>query len=633
MIQPVKKLSLLLYHKEKERFLNKLQGLGVVHIVENPDATSATLQSIQSKLKNSERVSKALSLIAKSSPEPVSKADAKSAEQILKEYDELDSRKESLAAQLQAQKKNIALLRPWGDFAPEQVARLSQVGITLRFFETTEKKFNTLPREKLTLEVISHHGSTVYFVSLERNERAEIAADEVTLPTTSLSAAHKEVERLESQKAAAEHELLQLSAYCDVLDEYLADQQVGRDYEAAGLSMENGAEGRVLSLTGWIPENLQNKVAAFLDTFPAWYSFTDATPDDNAPVKLKNNKFACLFEPIINIYSLPDYFELDPTPFVAPFFAFFFGICLGDLGYGLLLLIISAIGLVKGPAKLKIFMYLGLVLGVTTSIGGLLLNTFFGHAIFAVPGMENGYFPNGPGAALLTPVATDTGTYFPAMPFSLYIGLLQMMFGVILKMINRVRNQGPVYGIQPLATLLMIAGIGILMTKIDFIDLRKFSFGIVQVGESIASIPDSVMQALIFGGLGLLLLFNNPQKIIPVRLGLGLWELYNFAQGLMGDSLSYLRLFALGLAGGLLGAAFNQIAFMFVTSETGDVSYGSPLIVFTILILIFGHALNFALASLGAFVHPLRLTFVEFYNNLEFNGGAKPFRPFTREIK
>jgi V/A-type H+-transporting ATPase subunit I len=101
----------------------------------------------------------------------------------------------------------------------------------------------------------------------------------------------------------------------------------------------------------------------------------------------------------------------------------------------------------------------------------------------------------------------------------------------------------------------------------------------------------------------------------------------------MADGLSYLRLFALGLAGGLLGAAFNQIAFMFIITKEGTLNYASPLIICTILILIIGHTLNFILAALGSFVHPLRLTFVEFYNNVVFKGGGQAFRPFSKAVK
>ena len=127
--------------------------------------------------------------------------------------------------------------------------------------------------------------------------------------------------------------------------------------------------------------------------------------------------------------------------------------------------------------------------------------------------------------------------------------------------------------------------------------------------------------------MGALLAFfyNSPGKNPFLNLGLGLWDTYNTATGLVGDLLSYIRLFALGLTGGILGAVFNELA---VTAGTG---IGVPVVsqLIMLVILLFGHSLNIALCALGSVVHPLRLTFVEFYKNAGFEGGGKPYRPFS----
>jgi len=135
------------------------------------------------------------------------------------------------------------------------------------------------------------------------------------------------------------------------------------------------------------------------------------------------------------------------------------------------------------------------------------------------------------------------------------------------------------------------------------------------------------------GGIVMLLLFNNVDKSIFMRPLTGLWALYNFSTGFFSNALSYLRLFALGLAGGLLGHEINNIAHLFVTDANGDINYASVGAVATVLILVGGHALNIALAGLGAFVHPLRLTFVEFYGAVGFKGGATPYVPFAKTRK
>jgi V/A-type H+-transporting ATPase subunit I len=633
MIVEMKKLTLLLYHREKEQFLQRLQELGVVHVEENPEASSEALREVQEKIRAAERVRQSLKRLEAAKKLSVEPASDKDADTVVARYNELEAGVENLENQIQVQRKNIDVLEPWGNFDPAGIERLRESGVRIRFFVTTPKRFAAMEKPNATLEEINRRGSSVCFVVFERGEKGEIDAEEVVLPAISLSTARERRKELESKKIEAERKLDELTRYRGVLDTFLGEQQCGRDLESARLSMGEQVEGRVLSFTGWLPASKEEKVRAFLDQFPAWYRTDDAGPEDRVPVELVNKKSINLFEPIVNIYSLPDYFELDPTPFIAPFFAFFFGLCLGDVGYGLLLAGLSVVGLAKGPAGLRRFMQLGIILGIMTAIGGVFLNTFFGHPIFEVPGYGNALMSGGRAAALLAPVETETGTYFPAMPFSVYIGVLQILVGIALKGINRVRNNGPAWGIQPVSHALMVVGVVSYLAGLDFMDLKKLELGGFALGTMVASVPLSVVGVLIGGGLVLHMLFNNPNKGLPIRFGLGLWELYQFASGLMSDGLSYLRLFALGLAGGLLGAAFNQIAFMFITTEAGDINYASVGMIGTIFVLIVGHTLNFVLAALGAFVHPLRLTFVEFYNNLEFKGGGVPYRPLSKEIR
>lgn len=633
MIVPMKKLSLLLYHKERESFLTSLQDLGVVHIEENPEVTSEDLETLQGNLKTSDSVIKSLNKIEKELLSPVSQEIDGNAEEIIEKFDECEQQIEKIDQKIASLQKDIKALSVWGNFEPSSVERLKNSGINLRFFELTEKKFDELNKDGFYFEVINRQSGTVFFTAIEKEKAVSIDADEIILPKISLGKAEQQVGELESQKATVNSSLQDLVRYKNIIQNYFNVNSDSRGFEAARINMQEAAEGKLLLMTGWLPLDNEKKVAEFLDKYSSWYQFSEPTKDDKIPVKLKNRKTWKLFEPILKIYSLPDYFEIDPVPFFAPFFAFFFGLCLADFGYGILLLIISGIGLAKVPKNLKPFMFLGLILGFCTLIGGFILNTFFGHPIFATAGAETGYFKSGVAWALLTPVVTEAGTYFPAMPFAMYIGVLQILVGTVMRMVNQLRNEGFMYTLHPFASFLMICGVTVLMAGIDFVDMGKFTFGSLQLGPMLQSIPMKLTIAVIFTGLGILFLFNNPNKIIPVRLGMGLWELYQFGSGLMADALSYLRLFALGLAGGLLGAAFNQIAFMFILTKEGTVNYANPLIICTILVLIIGHSLNFILAALGSFVHPLRLTFVEFYNNVVFKGGGQPFTPFSKVVK
>jgi V/A-type H+-transporting ATPase subunit I len=633
MIIPMKKLSLLLFHRDREAFLHALQELGVVHVAEDPERIGEGLESVDTCIRSAERVAVSLRRLAKLEHDPVAQATDRTVESVIAAYEDLEAQIEKAEQHIQITKKEIQVLRPWGDFDPAAVKRLRDVGVSMRFYQAPEQQYSEIASGETPVEEIGREGKTVYFAVVQRGEPQPVDAEEVTLPERSLSQCKQALAALEQERAAAHDSLVKLTAYDNVLTDYIEHESSKRDFEAARLSMEGGAEGAVLHLTGWVPHTKEKAVRSFLDERSVWYSLDEPTQDEEPPVMLKNNKTSSLFEPIINIYSLPDYFELDPTPFIAPFFAFFFGLSLGDLGYGILLILIALFGIVKGPSRLKPFMYLGLVLGGATAVSGVFLNTFFGAPLFAAAGDSGGILQEGGVLAMLSPVQTERGTYFPAMPFSMYLGVVQLTIGLFIKMAVSWRTEGPAYAIEPFSSAMMIAGLTMLMAKIDFIDMGKLTLGPVSIGPALAGVPDGAMLAILFCGLGLFLLFNSPSKKIFIRPLLGLWGLYNFASGLMSYSLSYLRLFALGLAGGLLGAAFNQIAFMFITSDAGEVNYGSPLIIATILVLLVGHSLNLALAALGAFVHPLRLTFVEFYGISGFKGGGKPYKAFAKPAK
>jgi len=120
--------------------------------------------------------------------------------------------------------------------------------------------------------------------------------------------------------------------------------------------------------------------------------------------------------------------------------------------------------------------------------------------------------------------------------------------------------------------------------------------------------------------------YNNPDKNIFINFGGGLWSIYGMATGLLGDLLSYIRLFALGLTGGVLGGVFNQLAIELTSSLPWLIRW-LPML----LILLLGHGINFGLCMISSFVHPMRLTFVEFFKNADFEGGGKAFTPFRKK--
>jgi V/A-type H+-transporting ATPase subunit I len=297
------------------------------------------------------------------------------------------------------------------------------------------------------------------------------------------------------------------------------------------------------------------------------------------------------------MYSLPHYHELDLTPFFAPFFMLFFGLCLGDTGYGLLVLFGTLYARSKVSPSLKPVMSLASFFGAATVICGIVSGTFFGIPLLD---MEWAWMTS------LKRVMLNSDQMFN---LALIIGGVQVIFGLFVRAYATVIRYGWIYSFERWGWLILLIGGG----------------GMYLVTEK-AMLPPDTARYLTYAVLGIagvcIFVLNDPKRNPLINIGVGLWNSFNMATSVLGDLLSYIRLFALGLSGSVMGLVFNDLAMKL----SGDTPVVSQLVM--IIILLFGHSINIFMSSIGAFVHPLRLTFVEFYKNAGFEGGGKPYKPF-----
>ncbi len=648
MIVPMTKLSILVFYREKKEFLKSLQEIGIMHIEENRDGEQAenVSEAYKKAIKQSHSCEAMIQVLTEmykdqeldSIPLKGKQLPEGKIQEIIKEFETAEQKKESLLQDLSDVKKDIKQIKPWGEFDPEIIAALELKGVNLRFFETSEKKFKTLKIGDICLEVVSILKNRVKFLVFEKETKFETdQAEEINLPIKSLQALDEEVKRIQAELDKIDILYEKLTIYIDALEEFKTSSNNTAAYATADSSMVAEMKGKAFSLTGWFPTSREKMVNDFLEDYICYYRLEKPDSYDNVPILLKNNRFTRLFEPITKIYSLPSYREIDPTPYFAPFFVIYFGLCLGDLGYGFMTLFIATFALLKGPPKFRNFYYIGIILGFMTIISGIALNSFFGESVFFLRGNQQYLFRSEFGAMLSflgSYISVEKLTVFPAMGFAIFLGFVQVLLGIILQCVNRIRQHGFAWGIHPASFFIIICGILFSISYgdktsgfkgITGIDISTYQLAGLKIGSWLTIPPQEFGIFLIVFGLILMFLFNNPDKKIFLRPLMGLWELYGFATGIVGDILSYLRLFALGLASGLLGNAFNGIAFGFIENSI------FPGIIGTVILLVFAHALNFGLAILGAFVHPLRLTFVEFYKNLDFEGGGMGYSPFLKE--
>ena len=583
MITQMKKYTFLVFHRDYEPFLEQLRELGVVHITQKAAGLIEDNEALQAALQREDELRR---LLKQGAPD-----------QLINERSNIQER--IAAAQEAAKQASI-----WGEFDAARIAELKASGYALRFFECATKAFQ--PEWGIA---VNEKGGKTYFVQIgEGLDLSETTASELPAPEKSEAAWLQEIEHLKGLYAAAETRIVAWQkANMDDLQAQLTEARQQIDWQKVTLSTDKLAEGALCLFEGFCPIDKEPELNAMLAEAQVYYEETDPEKEDATPIELKNNFFTRLFEPITRLYSLPNYAELDPTPFFAPFFMLFFGLCLGDGGYGLVILLAGIAVILKAP-KLKEWGWLGVFMGATTMIVGILTGMFFGinleEVAFLAPVKQ--YFITETNAT----VHFMGGSYHPMMVFAILIGIFQILFAMGFKVVKITLRDGFKYAAYDCAWLVA------LVTLI--------------VWAATASSLSTIGLYCIYAILGIcalfILFYSNPdRKILLVNIGGGLWGTYNMVSGLLGDVLSYIRLFALGLAGGILGNVFNALALQAGGALPGWIGW-LP----TLLILVFGHTLNFALCLISSVVHPMRLTFVEFYKNAGFEGGGREYKPFKK---
>jgi len=605
MVAKMKKLTFLIYHKDYEQFLRDLRELGVVHVVENKlnQAQSERLDKLYMQWKQLTEAKKMLEKYRdKKNPLPPNPVDVEKGYRLPQEIEKIQADAATLMQQLQISKKERDALIPWGNFDPENISRLERAGYFIHFFVVSNRDYNPEWEDLYNAIVIETKNSKTYFITItkEQDIPQKLNLEAVKMPEVSLEQLNRMIDQLNAKLQENEEKLKRLTADLPSLEAAIKEIDSEIRFTRVHVSADHVADNKIMLLQGWVPESNEQDIRNYLEFQEVYYIIEDPQPEDDVPIQFDNNKFIKLFEPITEMYMLPKYNELDLTPFFAPFYMIFFGLSLGDIGYGLFLFLVATIVKVMKKKSLgttlKNVLSLVQVLGASTVVCGLLTGGFFGFNIYEV---NIPFFQN-----MKNHVYFDNNQMFE---LSLILGVVQIMFGMFLKIINRTKQFGFKHA---------LATVGWFIFLLSFIVAYLFPVALPMLG--------TVHQIILLGSAILFLFFNSPGKNLFLNFGLGLYDIYNMATGLLGDVLSYVRLFALGLSGGILASVFNSLA----TGMSPKDSIIGPLV--TIVIFVMGHAINIFMDTLGAVVHPMRLTFVEFYKNAEFTGGGKKYNPFRK---
>ncbi len=550
-------------------------------------------------------------------------------------------------------------------------------------------KIRAALREAVPLASVAeygHHGSTQAWIVLVHKSaladaRSVLGASKFKeasfpghedYPAEEASRARLHIAELVEQIAEAEAELVQVAA--DHFDQAVAlAEAVDGELAAANTLGRFGRTERAFVVTGWVMASRADELIAALSPWAGDLDINlrEPTDEEDPPVELDNPKFLKPFETLTDLYGRPSYRELDPTPFLAPFFLLFFAICIGDVGYGAMLILGSWLIKTKLDVApgVKRFMDLMMLGGAAAMVVGVLFASYFALDVSVLPGFLRALQLLDPLAQLQTFLLITIG-----------LGVLQVFFGVGIAAYDTWRKGDPAAAIfEQMSTIFLFVMVGVCSWAYAagnaLIGQAALVIGllgtVLMQGRTIeAALGDTErpvwdraigwawvasmlawVASLAFGGPGFILwilggltlvgLFvsRTVRKSVVSFLG-GAYAVYGMS-AFLGDILSYTRLAALGLSGALVGMVFNVLAKMVwdpvgALFSGGGMGYvwGVVALVSAIAIFVVGHVFNVVINLLGAFVHPARLQFVEFFSKF-YEGGGRPLAPFrfaTRSV-
>ena len=602
MIEKMKVLHIVASASRKEELLNKLRDLGVVHFAEKQTADKACLDRINN-------LTKAVMALKDYAPKKLSSEILPDEEfEVLfnKVLEAINNKKELIS------KKGNAVslkdkLAAWGDFVPEEVKALKDKGFDLHFYKIDKKTLDILAANEdikyVSLSPIDKTPVIAVFGALGN----EFAASEFILPEKGLGELEKEIKDCDTKLYECEDILTKAAAYIPSFNDQILKAQNVEEYS----SMSNTAqcEDSLVWLSGYIPEVDVDGFKDLAAKEGLAYAICDPDEDDEkVPTKVKYNKLTRLMTPVFDILgTVPGYREYDISFWFLGFFTLFFAMIIGDAGYGLIFLLVAIALNVKGK-KLTDTVMLLYVLSVGTIIWGALTGTWFGLE----GAMKIGFLKN-----LVIPSFANYPEYFGVsttdqqnaiMKFCFIIGTVQLTLACIMNIRRKIKSKD----------LSLFADVGWLLA----IDALYFVVLFLVIGEKVNLIP---VAAVVIAGFLMVVVFGGmaPGKSFAEGLKAGLGDAFTCFLNTIsafGNIMSYIRLFAVGMASLAIAQSFNNMA----------MGFDGPLVVVGAAIMIIGHALNLVMGLLSVVVHGVRLNLLEFSGQLGMEWSGIAYNPFKK---
>lgn len=584
MILPMIKVTFVGLESEKQRFLRRLQEVGVTHLILPDDGTEPG--DLARSLNRTVEVRK---FLARKGPKGAANP-ALDAEAVCARREELGKEEAALQADIVTLKKQWAQAEPWGDFSAEDLQELDRKGLHAQFFRVPRKVYEALSFEGVFHQVVSERGGDVCFATFSLTP-VEMGFNEEKVPAQSVAEIDREISYKQAKLQEIEKEYALLARSLETLEKAEASLTDVLAFQRAVLNSREELDRRLFVLQCWSPVPEQELLQRIGEGFKLVHYAEQPQEHDRMPVKLDNPPVFESGEDLVKIYSYPSQKDFDPSPFVLYCFAVFFGMIVGDLGYGLVLLGLTVWlqRKVKSTSPMAVRMFrLMYMLSFSVLVWGVIGAGFFGMKL--------------PDDHILVRISVMDYNSQEGQKEIMIISILIGMIHICLSLAIRLYKE------RDFSSIGWIVAIW-----------SAFFYLNSKMAHDMDNPP--AMYGLI-AGLAVVFLFSSKSKNPLVRVAEGLQGLLGIVQ-IFSDVLSYLRLFALGVATVYIAQTFNILA--------GSVSGSLPVVgyLFAAIILFIGHTLNIGLAIMGGVIHGLRLNFLEWYRWC-FEGDGLEYKPFQR---
>ncbi len=639
MIVPMKKVSLIIPGDKKTEALKALQKLGMLHI-EISEGSGEKLGQLQEQ---TTKLEKALYIAVSKKKTEQKELSASEALDIAKEIISLDEQRNACQGEQLALNTELENLKSWGDFDPESIFALVKKGVDIEFYELPKAEYNSLAENIKTVKLEQTKASVKCLIikshaAGEDEVISSLNVYKLNLPQKSTEEMRQRVSELQETINSIEEKITGYAVYSQAMKNAVKVLEKDIEFEtyATGMTDESLSENdkKIISVAyfnGYIEAENLDKLKETAKTNAWGLLAEDPCTEDDVPTKLKNNKFVSLIYPLTDFLgAVPGYFEYDISGWFLAFILVFFGIIFGDGGYGLFICAVASIPIIKNLIAKKpvspAFLLIGLF-GLSTVLWGTLTCTWFGLSAEQIPQwLQNLSIP------VISNVYEDK-IWYPfwtegqaglttAQNLQIFCFSLALIQLTIAHIKGFVRNKGSLKMLGDIGSILQLLGIYYLVLSL-VVNPEVFSFSVV-----ISGIPvGTVSIALIGVGFLLSFVFSNYEGNIVKSILASLTNIVSVLLGVVNvfsDIVSYIRLWAVGLAGAAIAATVNELA--------GPLLGNFLFMIIAIVLLVFGHGLNMILNVLSVIVHGIRLNTLEFSSHLDMSWSGHKFNPFKEQI-